>query len=325
MKRTPSSLLELALISWVSLPSTLSNKLKINFMKDHSSTSGWLFGLGAFMWWGIAPIYFKYITHVGAVEILAHRIAWCIPVTLLLMALIKKRIAILDIIKTPRLIIGLTLSTLLISTNWLIFTWAVTNEQILATSLGYFINPIISIIMGVILLGERLDKMQWLAVAFAILGVTNQVFNFGVFPWIALSLAVSFAIYGFIKKQLQVEPLNGFLVETLIALPFAVGYIIWGFSQPATQFINAGLESDLLLMAGGIITAVPLILFVIAARKIPLSGIGFLQFLAPSISFIIATQLYNEPLSNTQFLSFILIWVGLVLYLVKPIKSLVSS
>ncbi|MFT6731998.1 MAG: chloramphenicol-sensitive protein RarD [Polaribacter sp.] len=294
-------------------------------MKDQSTTSGWLFGLGAFIWWGIAPIYFKLITHVGAIEILAHRVLWCVPVTLLLMALIKKRIAILNIIKTPRLIIGLTISTLLISINWLIFTWAVTNEQILATSLGYFINPIMSIVMGVILLGERLDKMQWIAVVFVIFGVANQIFNFGEFPWIALSLATSFAIYGYIKKQLHVDSLNGFLVETLIALPIALGYILWSLSEPETQFINAGIESDLLLMAGGIITAVPLILFVIATKKIPLSGIGFLQFLAPSISFIIATQLYDEPLSDAQLLSFVLIWGGLGLYLIKPIRSFIKT
>jgi len=294
-------------------------------MNNHSTTSGWLFGLGAFMWWGVAPIYFKFITHVGAIEILAHRVFWCIPVTIILMALIKKRIAILSIIKTPRLIIGLTISTALISVNWLIFTWAVTNEQILATSLGYFINPIMTIVMGVILLGERLDKMQWLAVVFVIFGVANQVFNFGEFPWIALSLAVSFAIYGFIKKQLKVDPLNGFLVETLIALPFALGYIIWSLPQPETQFLNAGTSSDLWLIAGGIVTAVPLILFTTAAQRIPLSGLGFLQFLAPSISFIIATQLYDEPLSDAQFMSFVLIWFGLTLYLIKPVKDLVMA
>jgi len=294
-------------------------------MKDQSITSGWLFGLGAFMWWGVAPIYFKFITHVGAIEILAHRVFWCIPVTIILMALIRKKIAILSIIKTPRLIIGLTISTALISVNWLIFTWAVTNEQILATSLGYFINPVMTIVMGVILLGERLDKIQWLAVAFVVFGVANQVFNFGEFPWIALSLAVSFAIYGFIKKQLKVDPLNGFLVETLIALPFALGYIIWSLPQPDTQFINAGIESDLWLIAGGIVTAVPLILFTTAAQRIPLSGLGFLQFLAPSISFMIATQLYNEPLSDAQLMSFVLIWFGLTLYLIKPIKSLMKN
>ena len=292
-------------------------------MNNHSNASGWFFGLGAFIWWGIAPIYFKYITHVGAIEILAHRVVWCIPATLLLMALIRKRVAIISIIKNKRLLLGLTLSTSLISINWLIFTWAVTNEQILATSLGYFINPIMSIIMGVIILSERLDKIQWLAVSFVILGVVNQVFNYGEFPWIALTLATSFAIYGFIKKQLKVDSINGFLVETLIALPFSLIYIVWSLSQPETQFTNAGIKSDLLLIAGGIVTAVPLILFTTAAQRIPLSGMGFLQFLAPSISFLIATQLYDEALSDAQLLSFVLIWFGLALYLIKPINDLI--
>jgi len=290
-------------------------------MNSKPDLSGWLFGFSAFIWWGLAPIYFKALDHVSALEILAHRVAWSIPITLLLMLMIKKRIAVLSILKNTRLLLGLIISTLLISVNWFIFTWAVTNDHILDTSLGYFINPIMSIVMGVILLGERLNKLQWGAVAFVVLGVANQIFNYGEIPWIALSLATSFAIYGFIKKQLQVDSLNGFLVETSLALPLSAGYILWTLNDSSTLFLNHSISTDWLLVAGGIITAVPLILFATAAKKMPLSGIGFIQFIAPSITFVLATQLYNEPLSSAQLLSFIFIWVGLCLYLVKPIKD----
>ena len=290
-------------------------------MTNKTELSGWLIGLAAFIWWGLAPIYFVAVNHVSALEILSHRVAWSIPVTLLLMFLIKKRITLLTILRNRQLLIGLLISTVLISINWFIFTWAVTHEQILATSLGYFINPILSIVMGVIILGEKLDRLQWAAVSLVVLGVVNQILNYGEIPWIALSLATSFAIYGFIKKKLQVDSLNGFLVETTLALPFAAGYIIWTLLQGKALFLHTGNSTDLLLMAGGIITAVPLILFSTAAKKIPLSGMGFLQFIAPSITFVLATQVYDEPLSFEQLLSFVFIWVGLGLYLVKPIKS----
>ncbi len=294
-------------------------------MTNKSEVSGWLIGLAAFIWWGLAPIYFKAITHVSALEILAHRVAWSIPVALALMVLLKKRITMITILSDRKLLSGLLISTLLISINWFIFTWAVTHEQILATSLGYFINPIMSIVMGVILLGEKLNRLQWAAVICVVLGVANQILNYGEFPWIALTLATSFAIYGFIKKKLQVDSLNGFLVETTLALPFAGGYIIWTLVQDKAIFLSTGISTDLLLMAGGIITAVPLIMFAAAAKKIPLSGMGFLQFIAPSITFVLATVIYSEPLSNEQFLSFLFIWIGLVLYLVKPMKDLLKK
>lgn len=290
-------------------------------MQKHSDITGWLFGFSAFLWWGLAPIYFKALESVAASEILAHRIAWCVPTTLVLMLLIKKRINVKSIILDKKIIGGLFLSTVLISINWYIFTWAVTNQQILATSLGYFINPILSILLGVVLLGERLTKMQWLAVLFAALGVANQVFNYGEIPWIALGLATSFAFYGLIKKKLHVDSVNGFLVETSIAFPFALTFILWAQLNAEVSFMRQSTTIDWLLVAGGLVTAVPLMLFSIAAKKIPLSAMGFLQFLAPSITFVLATQVYSEPLSQAQLTSFIFIWIGLGLYLVKPIKA----
>lgn len=294
-------------------------------MTSNSQASGWLFGIGAFVWWGFIPIYFKAIDVVPAEEILAHRIVWSVLITLFFMWFLKKKILLTTIFKNKSLFLGLMASTALISCNWYIFTWAVTHNHILDTSLGYFINPIISILMGVILLGEKLTHLQWAAVVSVALGVTNQVISYGEFPWIALSLATSFALYGFIRKQLKIDSLNGLLVETGIAMPFALVYIFWTLSQDSAVFLNYSLEVDLLLLAGGIITAVPLIWFASAAKIIPLNSIGFLQFTAPSITFLLATQLYNEPLGSEQLISFSLIWFGLILYLLKPLQSLLRG
>ncbi len=290
-------------------------------MNSKSEISGWLFGIGAFVWWGLVPIYFKALNDVSATEILAHRIAWCVPVTLLVMLFLKKSILIKSILSDKRLLLGLATSTALISCNWYIFTWAVTHEQILATSLGYFINPIMSILMGVLLLNEKLTRFQWVAVFLVFAGVVNQIVNYGEFPWIALSLATSFALYGFIRKQLKVDSLNGLLVETLMALPFAAGYVLWILGEQTAVFLHLSINIDLLLISGGVITAVPLIWFASAAKKIPLNSVGFLQFIAPSITFILATQLYHESLGSKQLISFIFIWSGLGLYLIKPIQT----
>ena len=290
-----------------------------------SETTGWLFGIGAFVWWGLAPIYFKAVGQFSAPEILAHRIAWCVPVTLLLMIVLGKKILIKQIISDRKLLIGLTATTGFISLNWYLFTWAVTHEQILATSLGYFINPIMSILAGVIFLNERLSKLQWTAVLAVTFGVLNQIVNYGEIPWIALALATSFAFYGFIRKQLAVDSLNGLLVETLIALPFAVAYIFWTLNQQTAVFLTTTWQPDVLLICGGIVTAIPLIWFAAAAKKIPLNSVGFLQFIAPSLTFVLATQFYNEPLGVKQLISFAFIWLGLALYLIKPIQNLFNT
>ncbi len=287
-----------------------------------ADSSGWFFGTTAFIWWGLVPVYFKALGSVGATEILVHRIAWSVPVTLFFIWALRKPLLIKSVFQNRKLLLGLATSTALVSCNWFIFTWAVTHEQILATSLGYFINPIMSILLGVVFFAERLSKLQWGAVVAACLGVGNQIINYGEFPWIALSLATSFALYGFIRKKLEVDAMNGLLVETTLALPVAGGYIVWLLWQGEAAFLHQSWKIDLLLFTGGIITAIPLIMFAAAAKKIPLNSIGFLQFISPSLTFILATQYYKEPLGEEQLLSFVFIWAGLAMYLVKPLKSL---
>ncbi len=299
-------------------------KLTNTHESNKSDLTGWLLGIGAFLWWGLAPIYFKAVDSVSAEEILAHRIAWCVPVTLLFMWILKKPLLLKSTLANRKILLGLITSTALISCNWFIFTWAVTNEKILATSLGYFINPIMSILLGVVFFAEKLSKLQWLAVVSVCAGVANQIINYGEFPWIALSLATTFALYGFIRKQLAIDSLNGLLIETLIALPFAAGYILWTLYTGNAEFFNAEISINILLLSGGFVTAIPLMMFAASAKKIPLNSIGFLQFIAPSLTFLLATQFYNEPLGQAQLLSFVFIWLGLALYLIKPLKQVMQ-
>lgn len=290
-------------------------------MLSNQQTNGWIAGFIAFILWGIFPIYFKAVDSVSSAEILAHRVAWCVPFMLVLMMILRKKLLIKEIFANKRLFAGLVLSTILISSNWYIFTWAVTHDQILATSLGYFINPIMSILLGVLFLHEKLTRLQWIAVVIVCLGVLNQIINYGQFPWIALSLATTFALYGFVRKKLQVDALNGLLVETGIALPVAAAYIFWMLSEHSAVFLQSSIKMDLLLILGGAVTALPLIFFAAAAKRIPLNSVGFIQFTAPTISFILATQLYHEALGKEQLVSFILIWIGLLFYIFKPIKQ----
>ncbi|MEE4245314.1 MAG: EamA family transporter RarD [Kangiellaceae bacterium] len=282
-------------------------------MSDHKQ--GYLAGIGAYIWWGLVPIYFKLLTHVDAMEILMHRIAWCVPTVLLLMWLLRQPVAIASIWRNKRIRWALVLSTILVSNNWFIFTWAVTHERVLDTSLGYFINPLLSIFLGVMFLHERMTRLQWIAVSVAALGVINQIILLGEVPWLSLALALTFGLYGLIRKQTPVDSMNGLLMETLIAFPVAIGCITYLMVNSQAVFLSGSFATDMSLVAGGLITAVPLILFAIGARRLPLYAIGFLQFIAPTLTFMLAVMVYNEPFGWQKAITFGLIWLALVIYL----------
>ncbi|NVJ50229.1 MAG: EamA family transporter RarD [Gammaproteobacteria bacterium] len=277
---------------------------------------GYLAASMAYIWWGLAPIYFKALHHVAAMEILMHRIAWCVPTVILMMWILKQPLAIRAVWKNQKVFWALVLSTVLVSNNWFIFTWAVVNDRVLDTSLGYFINPLLSILLGVVLLKETMNKWQWFAVAVAALAVAYQIIMLGQVPWLSLALALTFALYGLVRKQTAVDSLNGLLVETLIAFPVAFIFISYQLGQPQSSFLNVGIETDLLLMAGGLITATPLILFAIGAKRLPLFVIGFLQFIAPTMTFILAIVVYREPFNFDKAITFGLIWLALAIYIV---------
>lgn len=276
---------------------------------------GYLAAMMAFIWWGLVPIYFKALSHVGAMEILMHRIAWCVPTVIIFMWALKAPMAIAAIWNNKKLRWSLVLSTILVSNNWFIFTWAVVNDRVLDTSLGYFINPLLSIVLGVMFLKESLTRLQWIAVSIAAMAVVFQVITLGKLPWLSLALALTFGLYGLVRKQTPVDSMNGLLMETMIAFPIAIGVIGYLMIDNQAEFLTVNTATDLTLAAGGIVTAVPLILFAIGARRLPLYAIGFLQFIAPSMTFILAVVVYQEPFGWEKAVTFGLIWLALAIYL----------
>lgn len=267
-------------------------------------------GFGAYLIWGLLPLYLRQLIGVPAEDVLAHRIVW----SLLVMAIVTTVSAgwprLRAALARPRLLMLLFGSAVFITCNWLIYTWSILNGHVLDTSLGYFINPLISVVFGVVLLGERLAWPQWLAVGCAAAGVAVLAIGHGELPLISLGLALSFALYGLIRKQAQIDAVTGLFIETLFLAPIALGWLltrpVGGFAVPAPTL--------LLLMAGGVLTAVPLLLFGIAARRLKLSTLGLMQYFSPSLVFLQGVFLFHEPIDRWQMFAFGCIWLGLAIY-----------
>lgn len=288
-------------------------------MKKQQSLLGLSYALGAYVLWGFAPIYFKSIDVVSAGEILSHRILWSVPLLVLLIIFFTKFTKLGFI---THFIAGWkrnTYTAILIAINWLVFTYAVTSERILETSLGYFINPLVSVILGMVFLREKLRSLQWVAVFAAVMGVVLSVFHYGTLPWISLTLAISFGFYGLLKKQSKDNPLVSLLAETLIASPLALCFLFYLVNKDQNYFGFEDMELNILLIAGGIVTVLPLWLFSKAAPLLNLATLGFIQYLAPSITFLLAVFLYNEALSYIQLATFVLIWIGLIIYSLESV------
>jgi chloramphenicol-sensitive protein RarD len=273
--------------------------------------AGLLAGIGAYLIWGLLPLYLKLLTGIEAREVLAQRITWSVVVVTALVLITGGSGRVRAALKQPRLLGLLFISAICIAINWLVYTWAILNDRALDTSLGYFINPLISVVFGVVLLGERLVPLQWTAVGLAVAGVLVTTIAHGEVPLISLALAFSFATYGLIRKQAAVDAITGLLVETLVLLPMS---LFWLLTRPPGAGFERPPEMLALLAAGGILTAVPLLLFGFAARRLPLSTIGLMQYIAPSMVFVQAVFLFGEPLDTARMLSFGLIWLGLALY-----------
>ena len=270
--------------------------------------TGLIAGLGAYCLWGLLPLYLKLLTGIPASDVLANRILWSLLLIGGIMVATGGGARLRAVIVQPRLMLLLVTSAVLIAANWLIYTWAVLNGHVLDTSLGYFINPLISIVFGVVLLGERLARTQWLAVAttgVAVIAIAN-----GALPLVSLGVALSFALYGLVRKFAAVDAVTGLLVETIILTPVALGWLLTRpdglFSRPAA--------TEALLIAGGALTAVPLLLFGIATRWLKLSTIGLMQYIAPTMVFLLAVFLFGEVLTTSRLFAFGCIWAGLALY-----------
>lgn len=281
-----------------------------------SANRGVIYAAGAYVTWGIIPIFWKFLEQVGdvgAVEIVVHRIVWTLIFAFAALAAWHRLPKLWTALRSPSTLLALTASALLIAVNWGLFIWAVTADRIIDTSLGYYINPLVSFVLGVVWLGERLTKVQLFAIGLAVLGVINQTVAIGYLPWISLALAVSFGIYGLIRKTVAVESLEGLTIEALILAPLSLGHILYLAAHGEGAFMHQSLGLDLLLILAGPLTAIPLLLFAAGARLVRLSTMGFLQYLAPSISLLIAVFYYHEPFTKDHAVTFALIWSALAL------------
>jgi len=275
--------------------------------------TGIIFAASAYVIWGIIPVFWKQITEADAVEIVAHRIVWTLVFTLCILQ-VRGRLSHLWLaLRDPKAVLALGVSSLLIAVNWGIFIWAVMSGRIMETSLGYYINPLVSFVLGVLVLKERLTDAQKVAIGLAVLGVANQTVALGFLPWVSLVLALSFGVYGLIRKTIHVESVEGLTVETILLLPLSAGYLVLLFTTGQNAFGQHGALNDFYLVLAGPLTAIPLLLFAAGARRIPLFMVGFLQYLAPSISLTIAVFLYDEAFTHAHAVTFALIWSALAL------------
>ena len=273
--------------------------------------------LAAYLYWGLLPIYFKLIYAAPAVEIIAHRILWSIPV-LAGFLLLRDGKAFWRRMRLPsRTLLGLLLSSLLVVSNWLIFVWAVINGNIISTSLGYFITPLVQFLLGFLVLHERMSRTRRLGVLIAAAGTVYLGWYLGTPPWISLSLAITFGLYGLVRKLLDVGPMVGLLWETLLmALP-ALAYMGWAARSGSLYLGTAGLQQDVLLVLAGLITIVPLIWFNVAARRLKLSTVGFFQYIAPTMTFLLSVFVYAEPFTQGHAVAFGCIWFALAMISVE--------
>lgn len=283
---------------------------------------GYLLGLSAYALWGLFPLYFKHLDAVPALEIVAHRVLWSALGAGLLLLVWRHPGWWRELRAQPRRLAGLALSGLLIASNWLIYVWAVNNQHMLEASLGYYINPLINVLLGLLLLGERLRRLQWLAVALAAAGVAQQVWQLGQLPWVSLLLPLSFGFYGLLRKRLAVAALPGLALETWLLLPVA---LVWLYLHPGAASRHVAFWSSpaaLWLALSGPVTLLPLLCFNAATRHLPYATLGFLQYVAPTLVLLLAVLYYGEPLAPAQLLAFACIWAGLLVYSLDIWRSL---
>lgn len=278
---------------------------------------GVISALSAFVFWGMIPIYYKGLQNVGAWEVLAHRVIWSVPLLLVFLAFRDGR----SVWKKLRLplssILWLVVSGLVISLNWFVFVWAVANDHVLDTSLGYFGTPLVNVVLGYVFLKERLKPIQVAAVLVAAMGTVYLAWYLGRPPWIAITLAISFGLYGLLRKRLPVGPMLGLLWEIALMLIPALVFLSWLSSRSELQFLHGSTAIDLLLVGSSVATVLPLIWFNMAAQKLPLSILGFFQYLAPSMSFMIAVFLFNETFTTGHAVAFACIWLALAMVSVE--------
>lgn len=292
---------------------------------DHQhARQGLALGVSAYGLWGVLPIYFKALRSIDAFNIVAHRIVWSVPILAALLSFTGTWGEVREALRNGKAVILLTITALLIGGNWLLYVYAVNSGHILAGSLGYYLNPLANVLLGRIVLKERLTWLQWAAVALAATGITALAIGALSQLWISLTLCASFATYGLLRKIAPVDAVAGLAIETGLLFPFAAGWLLWGIAAGDPIFGASRLDVVLILLAG-VVTAIPLLLFTAAARRLPYSTLGMLQFIAPTFQFLIAVLLYGEPFTRAHAIAFGAIWTALALYVLALVRHARAS
>lgn len=281
---------------------------------DGDSARGFAFALAAYAIWGVLPLYMKMLAHIPPQEVVAHRVLWSVPLAGVVLLVLGRTHDIRAALRSPRTLLMAALTATVISVNWGIYVWAIAVGRTVEAALGYYINPLVSIAMGAILLGEKLDRMQMAAVGLAVVAVVVLTTQTGGVPWVSLVLAFSFATYGFLRKTLPIGPSQGFFLEVLILSVPALIFVVWFQATGQGHFVPSGPADIALLIGCGPVTAVPLICYAFGAKLLRISTIGIMQYIAPTLMFLIAVFIFGEPFGGVRLVAFLLIWSALALY-----------
>lgn len=281
---------------------------------EKKSSSGVWYAIAAYSIWGILPIYWKAMKQIPASDILAHRIFWSFLFLAAIISGMRKWSEFRQAFTSVRSVLAISLASILISTNWLVYIWAVNSNHIVEASLGYYINPLLTIMLGMIVLRERADFWQFVSIALAFVGVGFLTYQYGRVPWVALTLAVSFAVYGLVKKLSRLSSLTGLAAETMMVAPLALGFLIFQISSQAVAYVHVSAWLVVMIVLTGVVTSVPLLFFAQGAKRVSLSTLGFVQYLSPSLSLLIGVFIYKERFTHIDLISFSCIWVALAIF-----------
>ena len=286
------------------------------------AAAGIAFGLLAYLIWGFFPLYFRQLSHVVPMDVLSHRAVWACVFVGVLLTLRARWANVAAILQAPRQLAMLALAALLVGSNWLVFLWAVANQQVVASSLGYFLTPLVNVLLGLLVLKEKLNRLEWLSVALAVAAIGNEVATLGSLPWVSLFLAATFGTYGLVRKQVPVDALSGLWLETLAMLPVCGLWALWQARSGHAVFTGHDLTTATLLVGAGIVTALPLMAFAAATQRLDLATVGMLMYINPTMQFLTAIFIFNEPFQPARLLSFGLIWLGLAVFSVSMWRKL---
>lgn len=281
---------------------------------NRSHLAGLGFALAAYVTWGVLPLYWAQLRLVSPVEVLAHRIIWTLPFAVLMVRLSRQGGVVGTVLRHPRGLGLLAVTAALIAINWGLYIWSVANDRVVEASLGYYLAPLVTVLFGVAIFRERPRPLQWAAIALATGGVALMLMAEGMLPWVSLTLAFSFGLYGALRKFSQADASAGLLIETLLLLPFCLGWVLWAQLSGRLVFANMGFGTDLLLVGAGLVTALPMLWYVAGARRLPLATVGILFYLNPTLQFLLGVLVFNETLSRPRLYAFCLIWLGIAVF-----------